>query len=73
MQCATPIRGAAAIKKTLAKKLPSDVVNVLEANGANTRSDRAAVIKRFKEVEKDAAKLERDAVASEPPDQNVPQ
>nr|EUJ12660.1 hypothetical protein RSP673_19925 [Ralstonia solanacearum P673] len=66
--------GAAAIKKTLAKKkLPSDVVNVLEANGANTRSDRAAVIKRFKEVEKDAAKLERDAVASEPPDQNVPQ
>ncbi len=66
--------GAAAIKKTLAKKeLPSDVVKVLDANGANTRSGRAAVIKRFKEVEKDTAQLKKDAAPSEPPPRNESQ
>ncbi|MGG1953225.1 type III effector protein [Ralstonia solanacearum] len=65
---------AAAIRKSLAKKeLPSKVVEALERNGMNTRSNRSAVIKRFKEVEKDAAKLERDAATSELPDQNAPQ
>ncbi|WP_197326306.1 type III effector protein [Ralstonia solanacearum] len=64
----------AAIRKTLAKKeLSSDVVKVLEANGANTRSDRAAVIKRFKEVEKDTAQLKKDAAPSEPPPRNESQ
>ncbi|AST89280.1 type III effector protein [Ralstonia pseudosolanacearum] len=65
---------AAAIKKALAKKqLPSDVLEALEANGMNTRSGRAAVIKRFNEVEKDTAELKRDAAASEPPPQDAPQ
>ncbi|MHA6904517.1 type III effector protein [Ralstonia syzygii subsp. celebesensis] len=67
-------RAAADIKKALAKKeMPAKVVKALEANGMNTRSVRSAVIKRFNTVEKDAAKLQRDAAASEPPPQNEPQ
>ncbi|WP_407058900.1 hypothetical protein ACKZDW_23970 [Ralstonia syzygii subsp. celebesensis] len=53
--------------------MPAKVVKALEANGMNTRSVRSAVIKRFNTVEKDAAKLQRDAAASEPPPQNEPQ
>lgn len=67
-------RAAADIKKALAKKkMPAKVVEALKADGMNTRAIRSAVIKRFNTVEKDAAKLQQDAAASEPPPQNEPQ